>query len=54
MLGPAAQGSRILSSRELFARGQGAPLLLVQDDHRLSDTLGDIDAEFRRFLESLA
>jgi predicted alpha/beta-hydrolase family hydrolase len=37
-----------------FARGQGAPLLLVQDDHRLSDTLGDIDAEFRRFLGSLA
>lgn len=37
-----------------FARGQGAPLLLVQDDHRLSDTLGDIDAEFRRFLDSLA
>ncbi|QDE39013.1 alpha/beta hydrolase [Luteibacter pinisoli] len=37
-----------------FARSQGAPLLLVQDDHRLSDTLTDIEAAFRRFLETLA
>jgi predicted alpha/beta-hydrolase family hydrolase len=37
-----------------FARGHGAPLLLVQDDHRLSATLAGIDAEFRRFLGGLA
>jgi predicted alpha/beta-hydrolase family hydrolase len=37
-----------------FARGHAAPLLLVQDDHRLGDALPVIEAEFRRFLEGLA
>ncbi|QWT21020.1 hypothetical protein KPL74_03170 [Bacillus sp. NP157] len=37
-----------------FARGQGAPLLLVRDDHRLGAALPAIEAEFRHFLEGLA
>lgn len=37
-----------------FARRHAAPLLLVQDDHRLGDALPAIEAEFRHFLEGLA
>lgn len=37
-----------------FAREYAMPALLVQDDHRLGDTLPDIEAEFRRFLDNLA
>jgi len=37
-----------------FARGHAMPTLLVQDDHRLGNTLPAIEAEFRRFLENLA
>lgn len=37
-----------------FARGQGMPALLVNDDHRLGATLGDIEAAFRHFLDGLA
>jgi predicted alpha/beta-hydrolase family hydrolase len=37
-----------------YARAHASPLLLVQDDHRLSDSLPDIEAEFRRFLGGLA
>ncbi|MDF3981193.1 alpha/beta hydrolase [Luteibacter sp. PPL201] len=37
-----------------FASGRRMPALLVDDDHRLGATLGDIEAEFGRFLERLA
>lgn len=37
-----------------FARDHAMPALLVQDDHRLSDSLSDIEAAFRRFLGELA
>ena len=36
------------------ARRHAMPALLVEDDHRLSGSLPDIEAEFRRFLGQLA